>query len=233
MYRTEIEIIQSHQQNLYLIDKHLKHKQFSLNEIGEFVSGLLHLNKGIDLQTIYINSYYESWSEMTITEIEKEGNKFLIDRLHPDFLKYKIPEFLKLYQEGDANKVFSAFQQARKNVKVPYENFLTVSKILQKEEALFNISIPINDMNYIVKKIERIIEEEVFFRKHFNIFMSLSKREKEILQMVAHGLTNNEIGDQLFISKHTVRTHRNQINQKLNIRHFRDVIKYAQAFDLL
>jgi DNA-binding NarL/FixJ family response regulator len=45
----------------------------------------------------------------------------------------------------------------------------------------------------------------------------LSQREKEIITCVVKGLSNKEIADQLFISIHTVITHRRNIARKLQI----------------
>jgi DNA-binding NarL/FixJ family response regulator len=45
----------------------------------------------------------------------------------------------------------------------------------------------------------------------------LSKREEEIIAEVAKGLTNKEIAEKLFISVHTVMTHRKNIAGKLQI----------------
>lgn len=55
----------------------------------------------------------------------------------------------------------------------------------------------------------------------------LSEREKDILQQVALGLTNNEIADKLFISAHTVITHRKKITKKLGIKSVSALTVYA------
>ncbi len=55
----------------------------------------------------------------------------------------------------------------------------------------------------------------------------LSKREVEVLQQIASGLSNREIADKLFISIRTVDAHRNHIMQKLNLKSTAQLVKYA------
>lgn len=55
----------------------------------------------------------------------------------------------------------------------------------------------------------------------------LSVREKEILKEIALGYTSKEIADRLFISLHTVVTHRKNINKKLNIKTAAGLTVYA------
>jgi DNA-binding NarL/FixJ family response regulator len=55
----------------------------------------------------------------------------------------------------------------------------------------------------------------------------LSKREVEITRLIAEGLTNAQIGKQLFISVDTVDTHRKNLYTKLNINNTALLIRYA------
>jgi two-component system response regulator NreC len=57
--------------------------------------------------------------------------------------------------------------------------------------------------------------------------VSLTRREREILALVANGLTNQQIADQLFISPRTVDTHRTNIMQKLEIHDLANLVHYA------
>ncbi|MDD4085903.1 MAG: helix-turn-helix transcriptional regulator, partial [Bacteroidales bacterium] len=52
-------------------------------------------------------------------------------------------------------------------------------------------------------------------------------REISILKLVALGNTNNEIADKLFISAHTVMTHRKNITRKLGIKTVSGLTVYA------
>ena len=60
-----------------------------------------------------------------------------------------------------------------------------------------------------------------------NNHKELSKREIVILKNIALGLTHQEIADKLFISIHTVNTHRKNINKKLGIKTVPGLIVYA------
>lgn len=55
----------------------------------------------------------------------------------------------------------------------------------------------------------------------------LTKREMEVLKLIAEGKSNKEIGDLLFVSVHTVERHRANIMEKLNLKKTADLVKYA------
>jgi two-component system nitrate/nitrite response regulator NarL len=55
----------------------------------------------------------------------------------------------------------------------------------------------------------------------------LSKRQIEILKLVALGKTNQEIADQLFIGKTTVETHRKNMIRILNLKGAGELLRYA------
>jgi DNA-binding NarL/FixJ family response regulator len=55
----------------------------------------------------------------------------------------------------------------------------------------------------------------------------LSSREREIVQLLAEGKSNKEIGALLNISTRTVENHRAKIMDKLRLRSFSELIRYA------
>jgi DNA-binding NarL/FixJ family response regulator len=55
----------------------------------------------------------------------------------------------------------------------------------------------------------------------------LTARERQILQLAAEGFTNQEIGEQLFISARTVESHRGNLMKKLGLRTFTELILFA------
>lgn len=55
----------------------------------------------------------------------------------------------------------------------------------------------------------------------------LTQREKEVLTLIAQGLSNQEIADKLYISIKTVQTHRAHILEKLNLHDRTELVRYA------
>ncbi len=60
-----------------------------------------------------------------------------------------------------------------------------------------------------------------------NPYDSLSSREREVLHLAAHGYTNAEIAERLYIGRRTVETHRANVMRKLDLRTQFDLIRYA------
>lgn len=56
---------------------------------------------------------------------------------------------------------------------------------------------------------------------------TLSNREREVLQLIGDGLTNQEIADKLVVSINTVQTHRLHIMEKLNLHSRAELMKFA------
>jgi DNA-binding NarL/FixJ family response regulator len=61
----------------------------------------------------------------------------------------------------------------------------------------------------------------------------LTSREREVFELVADGLTNQEIGMRLYIGDETVKTHVSRIMMKLGLRHRLEAIRYAYTHGLL
>lgn len=56
---------------------------------------------------------------------------------------------------------------------------------------------------------------------------SLTPREKEVMQLVSQGFSSKEIAAELFISRHTVESHRKHILRKLSVRNAPQMVHYS------
>lgn len=67
----------------------------------------------------------------------------------------------------------------------------------------------------------------------FNAKYQLTKREREILELIAKGKANKDISALLFISKDTVSVHRKNLMRKLNVKNASGLIKVAYEYNLI
>jgi DNA-binding NarL/FixJ family response regulator len=61
----------------------------------------------------------------------------------------------------------------------------------------------------------------------------MSDRENEIIVLIAEGYTNDQIAEMLFLSKHTVNTHRKNILFKLGVKNTAGIVMYAVKTQLV
>jgi len=86
--------------------------------------------------------------------------------------------------------------------------------------------------NYI-KKLVAAFKAAEHPKKVEGLAESLSEREMEVLQLIAFGLTNQEIARKLFISLNTVRTHTKNINGKLSVHSRTQAVARAKELKII
>lgn len=96
------------------------------------------------------------------------------------------------------------------------------SALLSKYDDSFSI---FDDLETLADKISRL--QNIEKKEETDSQETLSQREKEIVVCVVKGMTNKEIAKSLFLSIHTVITHRRNISKKLQIHSAAGLTIYA------
>jgi DNA-binding NarL/FixJ family response regulator len=107
-----------------------------------------------------------------------------------------------------------------------------VYKSAGKTEFELAIRTIIKGENYFCSGLSNVLMQGYFNKKENQKLTSknenlLTKRELEIIKLIAEEYTNQEMAGKLFISVRTVETHRNNMMKKLNINSTLALIKYA------
>ncbi|MBT8234540.1 MAG: response regulator transcription factor [Saprospiraceae bacterium] len=99
--------------------------------------------------------------------------------------------------------------------------------------------------NEIIKAIYEVYDGGQYFSKQlkdllFNNVLSddlgvvtLTRREKEVIQLISEGLSNKEIGQKLILSTHTIDSHRKNLLAKFNAKNKAELVKKAMEKGLL
>ena len=93
-----------------------------------------------------------------------------------------------------------------------------------KQELINAIHLVAKGGNYLSHDASQNLKQETQKQKSFP---RLTKREKEVLALIVAGMTNAQIGQQLFISPDTVDSHRKNLHLKLNVNNTAMLVKFA------
>jgi DNA-binding NarL/FixJ family response regulator len=91
--------------------------------------------------------------------------------------------------------------------------------------------------NYFSRQAQDVIfkkySQNVGKKKQREENIKLTKREIEIIKLIADGLTSQQMADKLFISPRTVETHRANLMKKMGVRNAIELVKKIQHMELL
>lgn len=138
----------------------------------------------------------------------------LAHRIKESFSELKII-FLSMYSESE-------FIEQAKQIEV--HGYML--KHSTKEELVLSIDAVIGGEKYFDPKLDNDFKnphQEDYFVKQF----SLSAREVEVIRLIKVGLSSKRIGQKLFLSEETVKTHRKNIHFKLNVKKVSELIQFA------
>ncbi len=175
---------------------------------------------------------------ITHEELIALGSEYYERYFNPEESQHHNEKVFELLQNCDGEQIFSFFQQVKVKSSQTWKWFMTTLKIFMFDDEnkpllVVTTAFPIDPEHQITTKVARLLEENNFLRKNSHNFSKLSKREQEVLKLMAYGNGSQEIADQLFISLNTVKTHRKKILHKLEVKNAFDLNRYARAFDLI
>ncbi len=98
------------------------------------------------------------------------------------------------------------------------------------EDLVRAIRVVMANQTYLSPEVAGTVVEEYVRKsrdKEPSAFSILTAREREVLQLLAEGVSTKNIASRLHVSVKTIETHRQHIMEKLNTHSIADLIKYA------
>lgn len=97
-----------------------------------------------------------------------------------------------------------------------------------KKDALANaLQTVYNGGNYYSEELFKFLTKQIVKDEKSEAPVKLTKREKEILQLLAEGLSNKEIADILFVSERTIIGHKTNLLSKTGCKSTVSLLSYA------
>jgi len=180
---------------------------------------------------------------------EAENNRELFD-----MLKKKRTELLII--DCDQPNHFSSEDTKQVRLQYPDTKILIISTDQNPSYVLSVLELGVHgyltcecDAEELINAVFAIAKgEKVYCNKIINILLekklapgkkedcaptSLSERETEIVTLISQGMTSKEVAAKLFLSHHTINTHRKNIFKKLGVRSTSGVVLYAMNAGLI
>jgi DNA-binding NarL/FixJ family response regulator len=181
-------------------------------------------------------------SNVKVVGEASNGQEFL------DLLEYEIPDLVLMDINMPVMNGVTAAKIALE--KYPELNILVLS--MYGETEYYNTMIDIGVKGFILKDVDnkeledsinKVISGGTYFsqelllnlikNKTFDENITLTKREKEVLELICKGYSNQQISDQLFISQRTVERHRSSLLLKTDSKNSISLVVFAIKHKLI
>ena len=189
----------------------------NLQIVGEARSSeeLIELVKSFDVNLVLLDYTAKGFSIDVIPQALQQRNELNIIAITPEqsapTLVHALRSGVKSYvkKDCDTQEIIDSVKETGKG------NKFFCGQIL---ETIRDASINVDDIDIDALSCEPV---------------SLSERENEIITLIAEGLTNQQLADQLFLTNHTLNTHRKNIMSKLGVKNTAGIVMYAVKTNLV
>lgn len=217
----------------------------TLSNIGNSGYNVFDISKR---NVLFYSSNFGHLLGYVLTDYENTGQQFFADKIHPD-------DKLKLSLQGISTlKILNSLSSEEKLIHKEIKEFRMLNaqnKFVRLIEQYQIIELDKKGQIWLLMGVVDISPNQEDFSGikvqllnfktgHFTPMdtppkaqIELTKRETEILKLVKEGYLSKEISSKLFISLHTVNTHRQRFLEKLGAQNSMEAVNFASNFGLL
>lgn len=145
-----------------------------------------------------------------------------IELIKPLKLKYPAMHIIVISVHNEYAVINSALQQGASGY---------MQKNASVEEIILGVEHILTGHTFLCSQTKRIMEKKT--KDALKTVPKLTRREKEVLTEAASGLTTPQIANKLFISPHTVESHRKNLIEKFGTKNLSSAIKLATEYGLI
>jgi DNA-binding CsgD family transcriptional regulator len=209
-----------------------------IKRIADELPSALLIHKTDDLSIVYMNSPSLEALGIKYDDIEHLNEaKYHLRFQHIEYGAEFVPKVFHIIR-SKASEHVSFFQNVQNKKSQEWQLFATNTKVFHRDSNgepthVITIAGKIDPVHHITTKVVRLMSELSFLKTNNPLFLSLTKREVDVLRLMALGKSSTEISAALFISPATVETHRKKVRNKLHIKNNYETLLFAQAYDLI
>ena len=227
---TQKEFLDFDKIQIYRLSKLAGQDMGLLEEVSHHLPFYVTLNQRENLDTTFESRVIDQLLNLDNDSFVKFGYEKIKSISDPEVLKRVMREINNFNKYGGENDMCTYLQRIKF-----YKSYdwLSTHKTIFNEYLYFNVGYPLEKMGKPGRVLLDILDDVLIDKNAWDKFDSLSQREKEVLKLIARGYNSRELSEVLFVSEHTVKTHRKNISYKLGIKSSSEWVKFAQAFEMI
>ncbi len=188
------------------------------------------VNNSIDNRTfsnLWTNSRGLDFIGYSQKEILEIGNDFFARIVHPDDMQVLFNIIPRIHK--DPKKSFGGLIRVRPK-EGDYQWMIWCANMMEFNNGnpwkILVVNLNVSEMIDTENQISILLKENLRLKNKLS-FQSLTRREIEILKLVAKGMNDKEIADILNISPATAKTHRRNLHHKLHLKNTASLIHFS------
>lgn len=186
---------------------------------------------------LFIDSFYQMFTGYSPKEHQKGGLDFWFSKVHPDDKRMLADRILESMKPKDSSL----------NKEQPFTSILNyrfkkgTGEWMWIQHTVYNLSFnsdgKVDKMVHKLKELDLLVTSSDLNKKAYEVSLNesdnsngvsrLTKKEIQVLKLIAEGFSSKMIADKLYISIHTVESHRRHLLEKLNAKNSMELIKRA------
>lgn len=235
---TRQEIKDNNSQQVYTLERKIQQGEFTIQSVGDYLPGNVLVTNLNNLSTEYMNRSGCNILGHNVAELSALGPQYFQQFFVPEEMDIVVPTYFSMLKEQNPSRIYNFAHRVKTLHDSSYKWYFASAKLMYTPGNLVadNVLLLVNEVDsaaHIAKKINNVLEESDWMKKHFKKFCQLTKREKEIITLVVSGKGSAAIGDALQITRLTVNTHRRNIAEKLQLKTVSALHRFATVFGLI
>lgn len=202
----------------------------SEKEIINLVPALIHIRDQQTGKIIWWNAEWERSFHFDREEFLKDSTACITRVIHPDDINLLI--FSNQFYQHKNGSNFGGTIRVKYPGSYEWSWLVGISTVIKKTTdgvPLETLAIFVDFTKMINTELQiKEVLHDVLRIHNGNTLNKITTREKTIIQFLLHGLSSEEIAQQLSISSHTVKTHRKNILLKLDVKNTSELISRAK-----
>lgn len=192
-----------------------------------------HAHDKEDFSIAYMDQESCKEFNQTLEQIKSLGSAFIDMVVHPDDAERVRSTLVSLINDPQPDKIITYFQRIRLRPEdiEGYTMVLTSAKVDLESGNIYCVSNTTDQLPVLTRKISNALSHKFDLAKKLEMLRSLTKREKQVMELLRQGLQVKQIAEQFFISERTVEQHKKNLYKKIKVNSVAQVVAFASSLN--